>query len=678
MNNALLVKFASVLPVVTMLALVGCGGGGSGSGPKTSMSAPVPLSLPSGHGLPGGPITVAAGATAEHGNVAISCPSGGSACMVTVAADGTATYERTGGMPTVAVVTGVAASEHRPHFASSAGDTLAALVPNSANSFSTLSSSVRLDYDAATAAATDRFSVSAVASDGDGGFLVTYVLDGTETDVHFSKSDFGVRNATTYTKTIDGRDYWLWSQTGSFDGVGYGESTEFAYVRALGTSYPDGGRTQLTYGARTPAAGMPSGTARYSGRMRAEAYDSTLDSIENSVARSFIRGSVVLTADFTDGNVSGRVFRLRIQRPGSTDYSDMPSTTRFEIANGEIANGQFTASLSGEDDNPSAPLDDSVRGFEGSVLGEFYGPSAEEVGGVLNAARAESDDDDWAILGWFGGSRPFEYTDTEAFSSGVDRHDYSSANPRTQSQAESNRVTGVEVAVAESGIDEYTIHYRADGVERSLSLGADELGARASFPSAYAKNENAWGYLLFPNPAGTHYDISQFFRTKYPNEDYDGSEIEFAHTSWLVHGSRTPQAGMPTAGTGTYEGSAAADVWIPSPGQGRASSRFAERYRGDLTLSADFAAARISGRIDGLEHRMTSRDPYQAVPGGSFTIAGGTISGNGLSASLEGLGYSGTVEGVFYGPAAEEAAGVMQATGPQGKLLHGQFGGARR
>ncbi len=75
---------------------------------------------------------------------------------------------------------------------------------------------------------------------------------------------------------------------------------------------------------------------------------------------------------------------------------------------------------------------------------------------------------------------------------------------------------------------------------------------------------------------------------------------------------------------------------------------------------------------------MTSRDPYRAVSGGSFTIAGGTISGNSLSASVDGLGYSGTVSGAFYGPAAAEAAGVMQAAGPDGKLLHGWFGSARQ
>ncbi len=57
--------------------------------------------LPSGHGLAAGEIRVAPGASEELGNVVVSCPAGGAACVVTVAADGTASYDRTGGTPSV-------------------------------------------------------------------------------------------------------------------------------------------------------------------------------------------------------------------------------------------------------------------------------------------------------------------------------------------------------------------------------------------------------------------------------------------------------------------------------------------------------------------------------------------------------------------------------------------------
>ena len=70
-------------------------------GVPTVMAAYGPWTLPANHGLVAGRFTVQPGSSAEHGNVVVSCPAGGSACVVAVAADGTASYDQTGGMPTV-------------------------------------------------------------------------------------------------------------------------------------------------------------------------------------------------------------------------------------------------------------------------------------------------------------------------------------------------------------------------------------------------------------------------------------------------------------------------------------------------------------------------------------------------------------------------------------------------
>ena len=58
------------------------------------------LTLPLHHGLAAGQFTVQPGAADEHGNVVVSCPPDGRACVVNVAADGSATYDGTGGAPT--------------------------------------------------------------------------------------------------------------------------------------------------------------------------------------------------------------------------------------------------------------------------------------------------------------------------------------------------------------------------------------------------------------------------------------------------------------------------------------------------------------------------------------------------------------------------------------------------
>ena len=92
------------------IALSGCGGGGGirPSMPGGGTMEPVvdgehmdvALPLPFGHGVSAGEITLRPGESEEHGNVVLACPTVGSACVVTVAADGTASYERAGGMPT--------------------------------------------------------------------------------------------------------------------------------------------------------------------------------------------------------------------------------------------------------------------------------------------------------------------------------------------------------------------------------------------------------------------------------------------------------------------------------------------------------------------------------------------------------------------------------------------------
>ena len=62
--------------------------------------------LPSGHGLDAGRIVVRPGDSEERGDVVISCPEGGLACVVTVGADGDAFYDRDGGVPVLGAVHG--------------------------------------------------------------------------------------------------------------------------------------------------------------------------------------------------------------------------------------------------------------------------------------------------------------------------------------------------------------------------------------------------------------------------------------------------------------------------------------------------------------------------------------------------------------------------------------------
>ena len=173
----------------------------------------------------------------------------------------------------------------------------------------------------------------------------------------------------------EGPDFW-------FSGGGDYYDTGGMWIGATGGNL----RPFWTTGVRTDAADLPAGTATYVGYMGAANF-SQVDS--SSTVRHSLRGDLSLTANFDASTLEGAITNIgkRWREPRPRVWIDLPDTTSFDIVDGQIANGQFTATLTGVDTNDSAPLHDSVRGYVGDVLGEFYGPAAEEVGGVISARR---------------------------------------------------------------------------------------------------------------------------------------------------------------------------------------------------------------------------------------------------------------------------------------------------
>lgn len=99
-------KASTAGPPAAAAALQGCPGGGSGS-PSVDAGGGTPgwtalAGLPADHGLfPDGRGTLLPGGVEVGGTVEVSCPAGGPACVLRVAADRTVQYESTGGTPSV-------------------------------------------------------------------------------------------------------------------------------------------------------------------------------------------------------------------------------------------------------------------------------------------------------------------------------------------------------------------------------------------------------------------------------------------------------------------------------------------------------------------------------------------------------------------------------------------------
>ena len=693
-------QFTAAVPVAIVLALTvaGCGGNGMttpgpGTGPPAdtapSFSAmagaaqtwtdegAVSLSIPAATGGDGALSYVAAGLPAgisfdPASRTLSGTPEevGSGTITITVTdtdADGdhdTATYTIAWVVRPGSLVpgSGLHPSDAPPVYAETASSNLARLVADGTNSFSPLSAAITRDFEAgSTTVSSAGPHIKDIRGDGADGFHVTFVAeDGEEVAVQFTAAD--LEDQWTYAVTDDAGDrYWLWTYTGDRSTGRSG----FRYLEVDGASGVGSQRFWFVFGARTPQSALPEGSAVYSGRFRGDSFRADNPSTE---LRQRLYGEMRIVANFDLGTLEGAVRSIQGTEPGAPSSSRTPwPTSSFTITDGRIVNGQFTAVITGHDSGLETP-EESVAGYVGSLLGELYGPGAEEIGAVFTATRdADEDEHDRVLQGHLAGERSLgANSDSEPFSAGVDRHDYSTS-PRVVLQDASNRVT----AVAFDGDRGYEVTYLVDGESRSVRFGADDLGGIRA--GAYDRRDGDVFHYYSPFDKSRYLTRGYWVFVRYPDDESESPE--FGTAGLVVHGLRTAPESMPMSGRATYSGEAFAESWSPAPSN--PSTRFAPSYNGDLSLTADFGAGAISGRIDNLERQPTDADPYVAISG-QFDIGNGRIEGNGLTGDLSGLGYSGTVNGGFFGPAADEVGGIMEATHTNGEMLYGSFAGQRQ
>ena len=193
-------------------------------------------------------------------------------------------------------------------------------------------------------------------------------------------------------KRVGDRQYYLWDVSDSF----YADS-EFDYTNLAGwaiTNYPAGSNNfgqstsysgYMAYGTMTDVGELPVGTASYNGRAFAQILP--VDDTRGS-ARYSIRGDLSITANFAADTIDGSINGIEVRSPGDSGFS---ATSRvFNLGNGSITGNGFSADLT-ESGNASTSI---------SMAGGFYGPSGEEVGGVLSGMMSEG-----VVRGYFGGSR---------------------------------------------------------------------------------------------------------------------------------------------------------------------------------------------------------------------------------------------------------------------------------
>jgi hypothetical protein len=335
-----------------------------------------------------------------------------------------------------------------PVYASSEHDTLANLLPGGRTTFAPLSATLALDYggDNVSQPGNAAAYVKSISSDGAGGFYVTSVIDGVETRVHLAAGTYNQAESGFQTVSAVNNDgYYLSSWTGAFnvdpggpsatdrtDGspnytyFDYGTWIHYGSVEGDVAGAPAsllGGvvyDSWVSYGVRTDPANLPTGTARYEGTMFATWWDAQGD-IDYWMKGRYIHGDLSLEASFSTaeadnlGTVTGTIDMLRIpdwsSASGEVEVVDGTITLDQDDMVNEIGlDARFVPTWTATTSN-TPDAERTLDEFTGTILGQFYGPAAEEVGGVLSGSRDAAEDGSrpqQLISGGFGAAPPVQ------------------------------------------------------------------------------------------------------------------------------------------------------------------------------------------------------------------------------------------------------------------------------
>lgn len=560
--------------------------------------------------------------------------------------------------------------------------------------------------------------VESITSDGQGGFSVVFVVNGETAEVQFGAEDYTGNN---YRKQTDDAEYWFWHESigANFKPVARQYFSFVGWVRGTEEGWPRG---YSSYGVLTPSGRLVSlGSATYEGHINADVWKNFTGADEADI-QGELWGELTLEAEFSEGTISGDVDTLWYRDPEG-EWLQVPDTNSLVISDGAIVESRFHAAWQGEDTDADSSLDESVRGLEGSMLGAFYGPNGEEVGGVFTGGRAETDE---VVHGRFGGESRQAAIAREwwgkimpgrdngiAVSPGAavyaDSSDDTLANllpdgdtafaPLSaalvfdwhRNQVRATEQGGAYVkSISSDGANGFRLTYVIDGRETEVHFGADD-------------RNDEYGYRVNTGPGDNARYLWSLTDSMWSGEDRTdwtsgSSEFDYVDINgWAIYppgdgfrgisiyGARTRAADMP-AGSATYEGRLAANIW---DGDDPDYPSGITEVNGDLTLEADFDRSTISGTVDGIHVRPENSGDWPGVPLGesnSLDISNGRIVGSWFDADWAGVdtsagsvtctaigcptasdtipehslhGFAGTVEGEFFGPSAEEAGGVL-------------------
>ena len=632
---------------------------------------------------------------------------------------------------------GLEASPLASPTASSSADSLENL-DQASTAFAPVSAPVKITSDAMGQAGvvlledSEEAYVESITHDGAAGYSVVFVVDGQKTQVDFEAADWSLSPGELdhYQKTVNGTTY-SFSHTPMSAGF---KDVHRHYFQLFAWNTGEL-RGYASVGALTPSQTLVNlGSATYEGHITAERHNNFTDP-DFSAVRDWIWGELTLNADFSASTISGSAGNFWVQ-PAAGTWTRAPDTNSIAISNGDIHASRFHAEWAGQDTDASSAMEDSFRGFEGSMLGEFYGPSGEEVGGVFTGERAATDQ---VINGRFGGESQAAAAARTAVQTAAGRDNGISASQDPAVYADSSSDTlasllpdgntafapisaaayrdwdGSEFrvpangsafveSISSDGANGFNVTYVIDGRASTVHFSADTWSDTGfAFHVNRRGDDDLWRfneYWFWSNTDAFTADPSDRTSGSSRFAYFDINGWEYYRTGdafygYSAYGAQTRPENLP-AGSASYEGYMNAKIWLGDNSEPYPDDRL-NIYGRNLVLNANFDNSEIDGEITNLHLQMGdfSESPRAMGTGNSIDISNGVIADSGFNADWAGVdtdpntpldetvrGFTGTMLGQFYGPAAEEVGGVMNGhRGPMGDLpdlyFNGVFGAAQ-
>ena len=519
-------------------------------------------------------------------------------------------------------------------------------------------------------------------------------------------------HAAGQTGVISG-DYSILSSTDSAIGTGGGGAFE-GFTGVVGLTYVGFGTWSLsacansptpsclpTYagvnagaqGSATQTTPMPStGLATYTGGAVGYVLQPVAKNTNNAAE---FWGTSVLKANFATNALSGAISNITAYSvgSGSSNQTSLGSINDITLA-GTISGSAVTGTTSA---GATAGTAFNIAGATGSLSGAFYGPGAAEVAGVFSLNGGTNST---TLVGSFGAKQQSSDFQASATLGGS----LTSGITATLNTALFGSVQPANAGVVNLGVpDGFT------GIATFQTPGG-QVTAQAGGSAAFTQTGTAAGqvgHVIAGDLIITHSTNSAITTSG------GGSFESFAAVVGLSYSgfgtwSLTPcsnstnclpayagvtagaQPGvlqtstMPNSGSATYTGGAVGYI-VQTPGTG---TNNAAQFWGNTSLTATFASGsnQITGSVSGItvwnvgnngssQTQITGTvnavTMAASISGSSFT--GTTSAGSTAGTAFNLTGATGSLTGAFYGPAANEMAGVFTLANTNVKLI-GSFG----